>query len=88
VLRDPAQAEEVAQEVWSSLAHGRPVRRGPRLGTSWVFTIAHGGPSIGSAPSRRRGSDHEGRLASVETPYDEVVDEVTGRLERQRCAAA
>src|SRR6476660_3772645 len=42
VLRDPAQAEEVAQEVlvevWRTAARYDPARGSA---TSWVFTIAH-----------------------------------------------
>jgi RNA polymerase sigma-70 factor (ECF subfamily) len=86
VLRDPAQAEEVAQEVlvevWRTAARFDAARGSA---TSWIFTIAHR-RAVDRVRSEQAGADRARRLAasSAETPYDEVVDEATARLEHQQ----
>ncbi len=86
VLRDPAQAEEVAQEVlvevWRT-ASRYDVARGSA--TSWVFTIAHR-RAVDRVRSEQAAADRTMKvgIATVSRPYDEVVDEVSGRLERQQ----
>jgi RNA polymerase sigma-70 factor (ECF subfamily) len=86
VLRDPAQAEEVAQEVlvevWRTAARFDAARGSA---TSWVFTIAHR-RAVDRVRAEQAAADRTMKVgvASVETPYDQVVDEVTGRLERQQ----
>lgn len=86
VVRDPAQAEEVAQEalveVW---------RMAPRYdsskgsATAWVLTIAHR-RAVDRVRAAQAGADRERRVAaaSVETPYDDVVEGVTASLEQQQ----
>jgi len=86
VVRDPAQAEEVAQEalveVW---------RTAPRYDSSkgsasaWVLTIAHR-RAVDRVRAAQAGADRERRVAaaSVDTPYDDVVEGVTASLEQQQ----
>lgn len=86
VLRDPAQAEEVAQEVlvevWRTAARFDPERGSA---TAWVFTIAHR-RAVDRVRSEQASAERTMRAgaASVDTPYDSVADEVSGRLERQQ----
>lgn len=86
VLRDPAQAEEVTQEVlvevWRTA--GR-FDAGRGSATAWVFTIAHR-RAVDRVRAEQAASDRMMKVAasSVDTPYDEVVDEVSSRLERQQ----
>ena len=90
VLRDPAQAEEVAQEalveVWRTAAR---FDRHQGLGDGWILTITHR-RAVDRVRSAQAGADRERRVAaaSVDTPYDDVVEEVTARSSSSRCAAA
>lgn len=86
VLRDPAQTEEVAQEVlvevWRTAARFDATRGSA---TSWIFTIAHR-RAVDRVRAEQSAADRVMKVgvAQVEIPHDEVVDEVTGRLERQQ----
>jgi RNA polymerase sigma-70 factor (ECF subfamily) len=93
VLRDPAQAEEVSQEVlvevWRTA--GR-FDRAKGSATAWIFTIAHR-RAVDRVRSEQAGADRARRVAaaSVETPYDDVVESASASLERtqvRRCLEA
>jgi RNA polymerase sigma-70 factor (ECF subfamily) len=93
VVRDPAQAEEVAQEVfvdvWRSAARFDP---GRGSGIAWILALAHR-----RAVDRVRSSqasqqrEHRVAVASGQVPHDDVSEQVVGRLEQQavrRCLGA
>jgi RNA polymerase sigma-70 factor (ECF subfamily) len=84
VLRDPAQAEEVAQEafveIWRTASRYQPDRGSA---TSWMFTIAHR-RAVDRVRSEQASADRVRRVATEEVPYDEVAEEVSGRLEQQQ----
>ncbi|MGN9793969.1 sigma-70 family RNA polymerase sigma factor [Streptomyces sp. OZ13] len=86
VLRDPAQSEEVAQEVlleiWRSAARYQP-SRGSAM--TWILTLAHR-RAVDRVRSAQAATDRERRVALLErTPaYDEVTEQVDARLEREQ----
>ncbi|MFJ9456321.1 sigma-70 family RNA polymerase sigma factor [Kitasatospora sp. NPDC101447] len=86
VLRDPAQSEEVAQEVllevWRKAAQYQP-ERGEVM--AWVLTIAHR-RAVDRVRAAQAASDREKRIAAAShTPaFDEVCEQVEGRLEREQ----
>jgi RNA polymerase sigma-70 factor (ECF subfamily) len=84
VLRDPAQSEEVMQEVlldvWRSAA-----RFDPALGSgaSWVMTLAHR-RAVDRVRSERSHVSRELRSATAVIEYDEVTETVEANLDRER----
>jgi RNA polymerase sigma-70 factor (ECF subfamily) len=86
VLRDPAQAEEVAQEVlvevWRTAARYDAAKGSA---TAWIFTIAHR-RAVDRVRSEQASSERLAKIGarSAQTPYDEVVDEATARLEQRQ----
>ncbi|NUR27664.1 MAG: ECF RNA polymerase sigma factor SigK [Catenulispora sp.] len=86
VLRDPAQAEEVAQEVlvevWRTASRFDAARGSA---TAWILTITHR-RAVDRVRAEQAAAERVQRLAPPvdATPADEVADEVDGRLERQQ----
>ena len=84
VLRDPAQAEEVMQEVllevWRTASRFDP-RQGS--GVSWVMTIAHR-RAVDRIRSERSHARREARAASAVIDYDDVTEAVEASLDRER----
>lgn len=86
ILRDPAQSEEVAQEVlvevWRCAARYQP-DRGSAM--SWVMTLAHR-RAVDRVRSAQAATDREQRAALLDrTPaFDEVTEQVEARLEREQ----
>jgi len=86
VLRDPAQSEEVAQEVMVEVWRNAGRFDGTRgSATAWVFTIAHR-RAVDRVRSEQASNDRAQRVAasSVDTPYDDVVETATARIEQQQ----
>lgn len=85
VVRDPAQTEEVAQEVlvevWRS-ATRFDASRGSA--STWVLTMAHR-RAVDRVRSAQASSDREDRVGrrDQQRPFDEVAEQVTDRLEHE-----
>ena len=85
VVRNPAQSEEVTQEVfvelWRTASRFDPARGTAR---SWIMTCAHrrAVDRVRSSESSARRDDLAGRRDQGR-PYDEVVEQVETSLERE-----
>lgn len=86
VLRDPAQSEEVMQEVmiqiWRTAARFRAEKGS---GTNWVLTLAHR-RAVDRVRSEQASVDRDHKAALLDnTPaYDHVTEQVEARLEQQQ----
>jgi RNA polymerase sigma-70 factor, ECF subfamily len=84
VLRDPAQAEEVAQEVmlevWRTAARFEPARGSAQ---SWVATIAHR-RAVDRVRSAEAAARRDDQSAVPEPGYDGVAEAVEAKLDRER----
>jgi RNA polymerase sigma-70 factor (ECF subfamily) len=84
VLRDPAQSEEVMQEVlldvWRNAARFDPAAGS---GTAWIMMLAHR-RAVDRVRSEQRSAERELRAATASVAYDEVTDAVEARLEHER----
>jgi RNA polymerase sigma-70 factor, ECF subfamily len=84
VLRDPAQSEEVMQEVlleiWRTAA-----RFNPAVGSAnaWIMTLAHR-RAVDRVRSEQRAAAREMRAATASIAYDEVSDAALATLEHER----
>ncbi|MEU8136547.1 ECF RNA polymerase sigma factor SigK [Streptodolium elevatio] len=93
VVRDPAQSEEVAQEVlveiWRTASRYDPERGSAN---AWVCTMAHR-RAVDRVRSAQSAADREERAGRRDgsPAYDAVAEEVETRLEREqvrRCLAS
>jgi len=86
IVRDPAQSEEVVQEImvelWRSAARYSP-ERGSAM--TWAMTIAHrrAVDRVRSAQAAADRDDTVGRR-DIGRPFDEVAEQVTTRLEQEQ----
>jgi RNA polymerase sigma-70 factor (ECF subfamily) len=84
ILRDPAQSEEVMQEVllevWRTAA-----RFDPSAGSAaaWITMLAHR-RAVDRVRSEQRAAQRESRAAVAEISYDEVAEAVEASLDRER----
>ncbi|WP_425547792.1 ECF RNA polymerase sigma factor SigK [Actinocorallia longicatena] len=84
VMRDPAQAEEVVQEVlvqvWQQASRYDPAKGSPM---GWAMTLAHR-RAVDRVRSAQAATDRELRSARFDRERDEVAEDVEDRMERER----
>jgi RNA polymerase sigma-70 factor (ECF subfamily) len=84
VMRDPAQSEEVTQdvlvEVWRTAAR---FDQGRGSAMAWVMTIAHH-RAVDRVRSVQKAAERETRSAAPQIAYDDVVETVEANLDRER----
>jgi RNA polymerase sigma-70 factor (ECF subfamily) len=90
VVRDPAQAAEVTQDVYLQIWR-EAARFDATLGSvlSWLLMIAHR-RAVDRVRSVRTASSRDDRyaLSQTERPYDEVTEQVQASLDAQRVRTA
>jgi RNA polymerase sigma-70 factor (ECF subfamily) len=90
VIRNPAQAEEVTQEVfvelWRTAARFDPTRGSIR---TWAVTMAHR-RAVDRVRSEQSARDREvvDATRDVKSEHDQVAEEVAAHLDRERVAHA
>lgn len=84
VIRDPAQSEEVTQEVMLELWRSAS-RFSPDKGTAmaWVTTLAHR-RAVDRVRSVQRAAEREQRATRADIPFDQVAEAVESNLEYER----
>jgi RNA polymerase sigma-70 factor (ECF subfamily) len=84
IVRDPAQSEEVTQEVlldvWRSASR---FDAGLGSAAAWVMTLAHR-RAVDRVRSVQKQAERELRTATAEIPYDDVIEAVESSLDRER----
>jgi RNA polymerase sigma-70 factor (ECF subfamily) len=84
VVRDLAQSEEVMQEVllevWRSASR---FDAGLGTGTAWIMMLAHR-RAVDRVRSEEKAAHRELRAATAEIAYDDVMEAVEARLDRER----
>jgi len=84
ILRDPAQSEEVMQEVllevWRTAARFDP---DVGSGAAWIMTLAHR-RAVDRVRSERSAARRELRAAAASVEYDEVTEAVELNLDHER----
>jgi RNA polymerase sigma-70 factor, ECF subfamily len=84
VLRDPAQAEEVCQEVlldvWRNAVHFDPSRG---TAQAWLMTLAHR-RAVDRVRAQQAATAREQRVARPDISYDSVAETVEARLDAER----
>lgn len=86
VVRDQAQSEEVFQEVmlevWRTASRFDP-DRGKAM--TWILTMSHR-RAVDRVRSAQASANRDERVAAMDvaTPFDEVVEQVTERLEQRK----
>jgi RNA polymerase sigma-70 factor, ECF subfamily len=84
VIRDPARAEEVTQDVFVSVWRFA-TRFDPAKGSArtWVMTLTHR-RAVDVVRSEEAATRREQTVAAQERPYDSVQEQATDRVEAQR----
>lgn len=91
VLRDPAQSEEVTQEVllevWRTASR---FERGRGTANGWLMTMAHrrAVDRVRSEQASRNRNERAAVLDAADEPFDVVVEDVEIRLEQQQVRQA
>ena len=84
VVRDPAQSEEVSQEVlleiWRSASRFDPAKG---TAATWAMTIAHR-RAVDRVRSAAAATAREQRSAEIPVPHDDVADTVEASLDAER----
>ncbi len=84
VIRDPAQSEEVTQDVLLEIwRNASKFDAGRGSATAWVMTLAHR-RAVDRVRSVQKEAERERRVATSDIPYDEVAEAVEANFERER----